>query len=119
MANKWTALNTFWNSFGIPAYDENTVPDGAQLPYITYQANTSGFDEKIGLVASVWYRSNSWAEVSIKAQEIEDYIGGGAGVGYDGGRLWITKELPFAQRMSEPSDDKIRRIVIQVGAEYQ
>lgn len=119
MANEWTALNAFWNSFGIPAYDENTVPDGAQLPYITYQANVSGFDEKIVLLASIWYRSSSWAGASEKAHDVNVFIGGGAGIPYDGGRLWITKGVPFAQRMLEPSDDQIRRILIQIEAEYQ
>lgn len=119
MANRWTALQTFWNSFGIPAYDENTVPDGAVLPYITYQAAVSDFDNRVLLTASLWYRSTSWAEISEKAEQISDTIGGGYGVRYDNGRLWITKENIFAQRMSDPSDDKIRRIYLQVIAEFQ
>ena len=38
--DKSQALNTFWNSFGIPAYDEYTVPDGTSIPYITYDTAT-------------------------------------------------------------------------------
>ena len=117
MANKFTALNTFWNSFGLTAYDENTVPDGAVMPYITYETAVGGLD-KVPLTASLWYRSTSWKDISEKALAISDEIGGGYGVRYDEGRLWITKENPFAQRMSEPSDDKVRRIVLQVTAEY-
>lgn len=120
MADKWTALNTFFNSFGITAYDENTVPDDAVFPYITYEAAISDFDDmKVPLTASLWYLSNSWAEISQKAEQISVAIGGGYGVPYAGGRLWITKESPFAQRMSEPSDALIRRIVLQLGAEFQ
>ena len=107
--DKWQALNAFWSRFGLVAYDENTVPDGAALPYITYTASA----------ASIWYRSNSWTEVSQKADEISDYIGGGAGETYVGGRLWITKSVPFAQRMSEASDYQVRRILLQVNAEFQ
>ena len=119
MADKWSATHTFWSSFGLTAYDENTVPPGASLPYITYAASTADFDESVYMTASVWYRSNSWAEVSQKAEEISYQIGGGYGVEYDGGRLWVTKGSPFAQRMIEDSDAEIRRIVLQVNAEFQ
>lgn len=117
--DKWQALNTFWNRFDLVAYDENTVPDGAALPYITYMASTGEIGEPIYLTASIWYRSNSWTEVSQKADEISDYIGGGAGESYEGGRLWITRAVPFAQRMSEASDYQVRRILLQVNAEFQ
>ena len=119
MADKWTALHAFWNRFGLIAYDEHTVPDDAKTPYITYEASTADFNEKVPLTASLWYKSNSWAEVSRKAEEISDYIGGGTGEHYDNGRLWITKDAPFAQRMEEPDDRLIRRIVIQISAEFQ
>lgn len=119
MADKWTAIQTLWSSFGLTAYDENTVPDGATLPYITYSASVADFDEAVYLTASIWYRSNSWTEVSQKAEEISDHIEGGMGVGFDGGRLWVTKASPFAQRMADESDTQIRRIVLQVTGEFQ
>ena len=117
--DKFQALDTFWNSFGIPAYDSNTVPDDADTPYITYEASVAEIDEKVPLTASLWYTSNSWKEISQKAEEISEYIGGGAGVRYDRGRLWITKEVPFAQRMTEANNRQVRLIVLQVTAEYQ
>lgn len=33
-----TALYAFWASFGVPAYLQDSVPDDAALPYITYEA---------------------------------------------------------------------------------
>jgi len=117
--DRWQALHTFWNRFGLVAYDENTVPENADLPYITYSASVGELDETVYLTASIWYRSNSWTEVSQKADEISDYIGGGAGEHYSGGRIWVTKTVPFAQRMSEESDYQIRRILLQVNAEFQ
>ena len=130
MADKWTAINTLWNSFGLPAYDENTVPEQIwdaklekmvpnQPPYITYSASIGDLDEAVYLTASIWYRSNSWAEVSQKAEEIGNLIGGGYGVGYDNGRLWITKAVPFAQRLADVSDSMIRRVILQVTGEFQ
>lgn len=118
MSDKWTAQNTFWNGFGLTAYDAYTVPDDADMPYITYEAMTAGFDEKTAVSASLWYESTSWSAISAKAAEIEDLIGSGMGVEYDGGRLWVTKETPFAQRLNDPSNDRIRRIVLQVAIEF-
>lgn len=117
--DKWTAINTFWNSFSIPAYDAYTVPDTAQMPYITYEASIDEFGQTLSHTASLWYYSSSWSEISQKAAEIEAYIGGGAGVRYDDGRMWVTKGYPFAQRMEEPSSDLVRRIVINVDVEFQ
>lgn len=119
MSNKWTALNTFWNEFGLTAYDAYTVPDNAQMPYITYEAATADFDEKTAVSASLWYESTSWSAISEKAAEIESQIGSGMGVRYDGGRLWVTKERPFAQRLNDPTNDRVRRIVLQVAVEFQ
>ena len=117
--DKFQVIDAFWNQFGIKAYDENTVPEGAVLPYITYEASIASFDEKIINSASLWYETYSWTEISQKAEEISNYIGGGHGVPYDGGGLWITKEAPFAQRMSDQSNEEIRRILLQVGFEFQ
>jgi hypothetical protein len=32
--------------------------------------------------------------------------------------LYISKGSPFAQRMKEPSDDMVRRIYININAEF-
>lgn len=117
--DEWKALNTFWNSFTIPAYDESTVPDDATMPYITYESGISELDYKITLNASLWYQSTSWQDISQKAKEISNSIGGGTGTGYVGGRLWITRSTPFARRMDEPNDPSVRRIVLQIEAEFQ
>ena len=56
---KAAAIYQFWNSFGLTAYEENSVPVEAAFPYITYQLVTDSFDREIPLVASIWYRSES------------------------------------------------------------
>lgn len=117
---KEQALNTFWNGFGIPAYDANTVPDDAEMPYITYEASTGSIDDEIPLYASLWYRGMSWRPIGEKVDEINGYIGlGGSSQIYDGGRLWIKRGSPFSQRMSEPGDIATRRVVLNVLAEFQ
>lgn len=117
--NKMQALNNFWNSFGIPAYDENTVPDDATLPYITYSASEDDFGRPVSLRASIWYRSKSWNDITAKMDEISDHITrGGIMVKYDNGAIWITKGSPFAQRMNDSEDDSIRRIFMNIEAEF-
>jgi len=117
--DEWKALDSFWNSFTIPAYDENTVPDDVEMPYITYESGISELGNKITLSASLWYRTTSWQDISQKAKEISNTIGGGTGVAYSGGRLWVTRSVPFARRMDEPDDPAVRRIVLQIEAEFQ
>ena len=67
---KGQAIQKFWESFGIPAYDETTVPDDAQLPYITYSVHTGSLGDLCITNASLWYKSYSWKEISEKTEEI-------------------------------------------------
>lgn len=115
---KEMALHTFWSSFGVPAYDESTVPEDAEIPRITYSVQTDSFNRPVSLTASIWDRSKSWQRVT----GIKDLIGvavgyGGTTVNYEGGMVWIKPRTPFAQRMSDP-DDSIRRIVLNLEAEF-
>lgn len=120
---KAEALYKFWSGFEWPAYDELSVPTGADrpvLPYITYETSTDSFDGSVALTASLWSRTGSWRDVESKASEIAKAI---AEHGYfitriDGGYLAIYKRTPFAQRMADPNDDMIRRIVLNISAEF-
>ena len=117
--NKMQALHAFWSSFGLPAYDETSVPDGAQLPYITYEVSSDDFGNIVPQVASLWYRSMSWIDITEKEMQISDFIGrGGRTLRYNGGAMWISKGSPWAQRMSDESDDMIRRIVMNIQVEF-
>ena len=116
---KAQALYSFWSGFGLAAYDEQTVPDEAVLPYITYETITDSLGNQLPLTASLWYRSNSWETISLKAQQIAAYLGeGGVVIGYEEGALWITRGSSFAQRIEDPNDNSIRRIHININAEY-
>lgn len=117
--NKAQALNNFWNSFGLKAYDENTLPSTASFPYITYNTVTDSLDNVVNLYSSLWYRDTSWKAISDKTEEIAQALGsGGKVIKLDSGYLWLCKGTPFAQRMSDPNDDMIRRMYINVQAEY-
>ena len=118
--DKAQALHAFWSSFGIPAYDENCVPDDAQMPYITYEVQTDSLEANLSISASLWYRSLSWEAITKKADEIALYIVNmyPPAVKIDTGRMYVTKGSPFAQRMAEPSDKYIRRMVLNINVEF-
>ena len=119
---KEAALYNFWSMFGLPAYEENSVPsgeDGAEFPYITYQVVTESFGNDVAMAGSVWYRSTSWKEANAKAQEISNVLGsGGVTLACDGGIIWLRRGVPFAQSMGDDSDDLIKRKYINITAEF-
>lgn len=119
---KEAALYNFWSMFGLPAYEENSVPtgeDGAEFPYITYQVVTDSFGNDVALTGSVWYRSTSWKEANAKAQEISNTLSrGGVTIACDGGIIWLRRGVPFAQSMGDDSDDLIKRKYINLVAEF-
>lgn len=118
--DKSQAIQGFWSSFSIPAYDSRTVPDDATTPYITYDVSTGALNSMLVMTANVWYRSTSWATISQKVDEIAAKLGrnGYYSAKVDGGYLWMTQGTPFAQRMDDPDDDMIRRYYLQVNAEF-
>ena len=119
--NKSQALYKFWSGFGLSAYEENSVPDDAILPYITYSESTGAIGNTMPLTASVWYFSanNSWVDIINKTAEISEGIGyGGKTVQYDNGLLWVNRGQPFAQRLNEPSDRRIKRMLLNIYAEF-
>ena len=116
---KAAAIYQFWNSFGLTAYAENTVPHDADFPYITYQLVTDSFEREIPLTASLWYRSESWTGINAKTEEISQKISrGGKIISCDGGAIWRKRGQPFAQNMGDESDDLIKRKYLNITAEF-
>lgn len=116
---KAAAIYQFWSGFGLTAYEENTVPDDATFPYITYQLVTDSFDREIPLTASLWYRSENWTTINAKTEEISQKISrGGKIIPCDGGAIWLKRGQPFAQSMGDESDDLIKRKYLNITAEF-
>ena len=116
---KAAAIYQFWSSFGLTAYEENTVPTDADFPYITYQLVTDSFDREIPLTASLWYRSESWTAINAKTEEISQKISrGGKIIACDGVAIWLKRGQPFAQSMGDESDDLIKRKYLNITAEF-
>ena len=116
---KAAAIYQFWSSFGLTAYEENTVPTDAAFPYVTYQLVTDSFDSEAPATASLWYRGESWTAINAKTEEISRKISrGGKIIACDDGAIWIKRGQPFAQNMSDESDDLIKRKYINITSEY-
>ena len=114
---KEQALHRFFSQFAT-AYEQNTVPENAALPRITYSVATDFFDRPVSLTASIWSRSMSWVQATEIKDAIEEAIGyGGMTMKYNNGMLWIKPGHPFSAPMSD-LDDSIRRIVLNFEAEF-
>lgn len=116
--DKAQAIHSFWSSFGLPAYDENSVPDNAVMPYITYSLVTDSLEYIVLLTGSLWYRDTSWEDITLKAMEISAYLMTGPVIPLDErGYVYLYRGTPFAQRMGD-EDDMIKRIYFNVNCEY-
>lgn len=119
---KEQALHSFWSSFGLTAYEENSVPSGENkpdLPYITYSVSTDSFGNDVALSANLWYRGTSWSAVNSKTSEVSKKItADGILLKCDEGCIWIKRGTPFAQDMSDPMDDLIKRKYINITVEF-
>lgn len=110
--DRWQALYAFWSGFGVPAYEENSVPSGSSrpnYPYITYEASVSPFDSDVLLAASIWTRSTSWEEADRIADMVEAKIKDGYVQPYDGGMIYIVPNDPLSKHTGDPEDDMIKR----------
>lgn len=124
--DKAQALYNFWAGFGLPALDEQSDLDtevmdqlGLDFPYLTFESAIGELGEPTLLGADLYYRSTSWTEIKAKAEEISQAIGpGGIKVAYDGGQIWITRGSPAYRSMSPENDFSIRRIHININAEF-
>ena len=116
---KAAAIYQFWSGFGLTAYEENTVPEDAVFPYITYQLVTDSFDREVTATASLWYRGESWTDINAKTEEISQTISrGGKIIACDGGAIWMKRGQPFAQNMGDESDGLIKRKYLNITAEF-
>lgn len=123
MTSKEKALHAFWSSFGLPAYDQYTVPTGEEapeFPYITYTVQTDSIGSTVSIEGDLWYYGTSWNEISAKADEIAQRLQNmhPPTIQLDHGRLFLNPGTPFAQRMSDPDNDMVRRIYLNLTAEY-
>lgn len=115
---KGAAINQFFNNF-LTAYPATSVPDNAQMPYLTYDyMDGSFYDGSYNMAVNLWYRTTNEAEPNAKAQEMSRAIGStGLIIRCDGGGLWIKRGTPFCQVVKDV-DNAIKRRYINVIVEF-
>lgn len=116
--DKAQAIYNFWSEFGLTAYDENSVPDNAVMPYITYSTITDSLDYTALLTGSLWYRETTWENISKKADQISASLKDGKVIELDIGYAYLYRGTPFAQRMGDEADDMVKRIYFNVNCEF-
>ena len=118
--DKTQALQDFWGQFGLPAYQADAVPPEAALPYITYESATGKLGGMVGLTGSVWYCGTTWVHAARKAAEIGQHLEKEhVPIPLDGGGyLWLRQGTPFARLLGDPEDDRVRRVVLNLEAEF-
>ena len=121
--DKWQAQQTFWESFGIPAYDEQatfTKDDLPAYPHIKYESFAGNIGQSATLSASIYYAGTSLAPVKQKASEVERYIKEREPLllKMDDGYLWmkVPEGVPFASPLYS-GEENVQRIVLTVEAE--
>lgn len=124
--NNWQIQDEFWNSFGVPAYDESVLVGGKAgeqeigFPHITYEAYNGVLHQTATINASLWDRNTSWKRLSDLADTIKASVVQSPIFVSEGGYYWIKmpERTPFAQRLSAGEDaGEIKRIVLTIEAE--
>lgn len=120
MTTKSAAIHAFFNSFGIPAYPVTSVPEDAEMPYITYTLSLGAWgDGEQSISVDVWYRTDSEAAPNAMVEAISQGLGlGGKVLACDSGLIWLKRGTPFAQTVQD-EDNSVKRRLVNVTAEYE
>lgn len=116
--NKYQALHNFYSGFGVPAYEENSVPENAKLPYITYEVITSELAaQNVALSCQIWDKSNSLKNINRLTESLSAALRNGAKLQCDDGYIMLYRGEPFAQ--TRPSGERtIKAKYINITADY-
>lgn len=77
MVDTAIVLKSFYESFGLPAFTTDNVPDDQDLPYITFRYADSDWEQPISHYCKIYMRTRKNVELLEKANEIKQAIGTG------------------------------------------
>ena len=120
---KLQALNSFFSSFGIPAYNEDYIYSAdtvLPLPYVTYNVQLDNFrGGSRPIVMTAWYRTTTPKPLEEFENAVAENIGiNGKVIQCDGGYIWIKRGSPFAQPLDDSSDKFVKRVIINLSVEF-
>lgn len=116
MKTRAAAIHGFAASFGIPAYNASSVPDGAKYPYLTYSVQMPSWGSgDASLQLHLWH-GGSEAQANAKAEEISASVGiGGVRLRSDAGAVWVKQGSPLWYAANDTAD--VRHRVINLSIE--
>lgn len=110
------ALYQFWASFGLPAWSQDTVPEDAALPYITFEVASGDAMGSTLLTGTVWLRDeDDGASVNARRAQVLDLIAAAVPPAgrkldtEDGGFIMLYRNSGNFQRNLQDAED--RRVV--------
>lgn len=106
-----SALYAFYSSFGFPAYQTDTVPDDAALPYITYLYAEPQYQSPATHYAQLYMKTDSNTVLLDKAGEITRAIGDG--IVLENGVV-IRPDTPLVQVLVDGANPDIRSAYINL-----
>ena len=114
------AIQSFLSGFDMPAYASAAVPDGALLPYLTYDLVVPDWGTEASMAVNLWFRTTGEAVPNAKVREIGRAIGhGGVILRCDGGAVWVKKGSPWAQAVTVAGEaDSVTRRYLNVDLEF-
>ena len=116
--DKEQALHSFWKRLNIPAFAEGSVPDDTPKPYVTYQKISGRLEDALFPTATIWTRSESWAQADSLKNQLEDlFVTGGVIIKINKGRAYIAQGTPFAQQITSEADNLIKGYQINLAVE--
>lgn len=116
--DKYEALYSFYSGFGIPAYEENSVPDDAKMPYIAYEVITGSYDaENIALSCQIFFKDTSLAAIDRITEKLSGELSGGKKIPCDTGYIVLYRGSPFAQNTST-GDKSVKSKYVNITADY-
>lgn len=107
------ALYQFFSIFGLPVYEEDSVPTEARPPYITVRVVEPAWNDSAATYARVWDRGGT-ARIYGVVDQIRDAIGEGVCIPTDSGAVWIYMGQPFSQLMGFEGDPALKSVYLNL-----
>ena len=109
------ALYAFWASFGVPAWSQDTVPENAELPYITFEVVSGDALASTITGATLWLRdlvdgtsvNQRRAAVMDRIAEAVPPSGARLDAGKSGYLMLYRNGGNFQRNVQDPEDRKV------------
>ena len=113
MKNVAASLQAFLEGFGVPAYDDNSLPGNATLPYLTYTPVITVWRDSTLFLVRLWDYpgpDQSADRLYEIVDRISEAVGEGIRIPAEEGYITLYKGNPWAQ--PQPTPEIRARVII-------